>query len=351
MQLVRNIAIVVVLLVGIGAILMNNKAKSNEKAAKSQETEKAVSVSVEALAKGTLSEKLSLVGTIVANNDVAIVSETMGKVTGVYAKVGDYKSAGSVLFQVDDELKRAAYQAAEVSYQKAKKDVERYEMLSKEGAITDAQLETARLNLKSAESQFITARRQYSDAKIKTPISGIVTDRRVDIGAMVQNGTVVAGVVDIAKLKVKVNVAENDVFKLKTGDNVEVSTDVYPGVSFAGKIETISSKADDAHNYAVEISLPNSKEHPLKAGMFGRVSFLSLGERQALLIPREALIGSVKKPQVFIAENGIAKLKDITVGREAGKSLEVLGGLKEGDLVIFSGQNNLRDGYAINIMK
>jgi len=350
LRTLRNLGISIAVLAGIVAVLLNNKAKSDAKAAKSQETEKAVSVSVVTVGKTTLSRTLSLIGTITANNDVAIVSETSGRVVAIGAKVGDYKPAGSVIAQVDDELKLANFKSAEVAYEKAKKDLERYEALLKEGGISDAQVESARLNFKSAEAQYIVARRQLQDTRITTPISGIVTERRVDIGSVVSNGMVVANVVDIAKLKVKVNVAEKDVFKLKVGEEVEVTTDVYPNVKFKGVIASISAKGDEAHTYPVEITLNNSKEYPLKAGMFGRVHFTSLGERQTLAIPREALLGSVRSARVFVAENGVARLRPITVGQEVGKMLEVLEGLQEGELVIVSGQNNLRDGYAINVI-
>lgn len=351
MKTLRNIVIVVAVLASIVAILLNNKAKSDAKAAKSQEAEKAVSVATITVSKALLSETLSLIGTITANNDVAIVSETSGRVVAVNAKVGDYKPAGSVLVQVDDELRLANLKSTEVAYEKAKKDLERYEALFKEGGITEAQLESARLNFKSAEAQYIVARRQWRDTRITTPISGIVTDRKVDVGAMVSNGTVVANVVDISKLKLKVNVAEKDVFRLKVGEEVEITTDVYPGVKFRGEIATISAKGDEAHTYPVEITLSNSKEYPLKAGMFGRVTFTALSNREALVIPREALLGSVKDAKVFVAENGVARLRPITVGREAGKLLEVIDGLREGEELIVSGQNNLRDGYVINIIK
>ncbi len=350
LRTLRNLGIGIAVLAGIVAVLLNNKAKSDAKAAKSQETEKAVSVSVVTVGKTTLSRTLSLIGTITANNDVAIVSETSGRVVAIGAKVGDYKPAGSVIAQVDDELKLANFKSAEVAYEKAKKDLERYEALLKEGGISDAQVESARLNFKSAEAQYIVARRQLQDTRITTPISGIVTERRVDIGSVVSNGMVVANVVDIAKLKVKVNVAEKDVFKLKVGEEVEVTTDVYPNVKFKGVIASISDKGDEAHTYPVEITLNNSKEYPLKAGMFGRVHFTSLGEQQTLAIPREALLGSVRSARVFVAENGVARLRPITVGQEVGKMLEVLEGLQEGELVIVSGQNNLRDGYAINVI-
>ncbi len=349
MKALKWILIVGAVVAGAITILLNNKARSDEKAQLGQAVEKAVSVSVAKVVKGTIAQDLTLVGTITANNDVAIVSETDGRVTKVFAKVGDYKQAGAVLVQVDDELKLASFKSAEVAYEKAKKDYERYQSLMKDGAISDNQFEQVRQAYQAAEAQFIVARRQYEDTKIKTPISGVVTARNVDVGAYVGKGALVANVVDISRLKVKVNVAEQDVFKLKVGDEVEARTDVYPNVVFKGKIETISAKGDEAHTYPVEISIPNNKQYPLRAGMFGRVSFTTISARETLVIPREALIGSVKNPKVFVVEGETARLREIVVGREAGRSLEVIGGLNEGETIVTNGQNNLKDGYTIAI--
>src|SRR5690606_13668282 len=115
----------------------------------------------------------------------------------------------------------------------------------KDASVTDAQFEAARLAFLSAEAQYITAKRQYNDTKIKAPISGVITSRLVDLGNYVNTNNVVANIVDISKLKVKLNVAEKDAFKLKPGDEVEVTTDVYPGQTFKGKIEYISAKGDE----------------------------------------------------------------------------------------------------------
>ena len=338
-----------VALAAIIFVLLSNKSKMEAKSR--NDIMRAFSVSVVNVSKQKLSESLSLVGTIVANNDVAIVSETQGKVIQVFANIGDFVSANSPIVQVDDELKQANYETAEVNFEKAKKDLERVESLSKDKSVTDAQLEGARLAMKSAEAQFIIAKRMLSDTKIKSPISGIVTSRTVDVGTMIQNQNVIANVVDISKLKAKVNVAEKDVFKLKANDEVEITTDVYPGISFNGKIQTIGSKGDDAHTYPVEISLPNNKEHPLKAGMFGRISFVTNSENESLTIPRDALVGSLKKPQVFVVENGIAKLRDIIVLSETGTNIAIRDGLREGETIVVNGQNNLRDGVSVSIIQ
>ncbi|NWF90332.1 MAG: efflux RND transporter periplasmic adaptor subunit, partial [Ignavibacteriaceae bacterium] len=297
---------------------------------------------------------LSLVGNIIANNDVNVNTETAGKVTAVYAKVGDYKTAGSVLFQVDDELKKAAFLSAEANYEKAKKDYERFQNLYQQKSASDVQLDQAKLAAAVAEAQFIAARRQLEDTKIKTPISGYITARYVDVGSMVQGApqaTLVANVVDISRLKVKLNLAERDAFLIKTGNQVKVSVDVYPGVVFLGRVESISSKGDESHTYPVEITITNTKANPLKAGMFARVEFSSLSNTESIVIPREALVGSVKEPQVYVVENGIAKLRNLTVGSQSGSYVQVLHGLREGETIVVNGQNNLVDNLKVEILE
>jgi RND family efflux transporter MFP subunit len=328
-------------------ILFNNRAKIQAKTSDDKIDSYPVITSV--VQKSNVESSLNLVGTITANNDVAVVSEAAGKVKAVYAKTGDYKPAGSVLFQLDDELLEAALKTAEVNYEKTKKDYERFKALHEDRSVTDTQLEGARLAYMSAEAQYITARRQYNDTRIKAPISGVVTARLVDMGNFVGDKAVVANIVDISKLKVKLNVAEKDAFKLKTGDTVEITTDVYPDVTFKGKIESISAKGDESHTYPVEIVLPNNSKNPLKAGMFGRVTFDSIKKSESLVIPREALIGSVKDAKVFTVENGTAKLRKVTIGNAYEKNLEVLGGLNGGERIVVNGQNNLKDNDKVFI--
>ncbi|MGA9293153.1 MAG: efflux RND transporter periplasmic adaptor subunit [Ignavibacteriaceae bacterium] len=349
MQRLKYFIIAFIVVGGIIALLLNNKAKME---AKSENAKiEAYPVNVVEVAKSKAERDLVLVGTITANNDVAIVSEAQGRVTKVYADVGDYKSAGSPLIQLDDELKLAEFKTTEVNYQKTKKDYERYQALLASKAVTDAQLENAKLAYQSAEAQYIVAKKGYEDTKITTPISGIVTSRNVDIGNYVNKNMIVAEVVDISKLKVKLNVAESDVFKLNVGDKVKISTDIYPGVTFPGKIETISDKGDEAHTYPVEVTFMNSRQHPLKAGMFGKVAFNSISKGEKLLIPRDALIGSIKNPQVFVIKNSIAKIRDLVIGSTYNDNLEVLSGLKAGEEVVVNGQNNLADNYKVMVVQ
>jgi RND family efflux transporter MFP subunit len=309
-----------------------------------------VPVSVTAVKKQKLESSLSLVGSINASADVNVIAETQGTATAVFVKVGSSVRAGTVLVQVDDEIPRSTKAAAEINFQKAQRDFQRAEDLYQENSISASQLDASRLAMKAAENQLDIARRQLDNTRIKSPIPGTVNARYVDPGTMVQPGKPVANIVDIRQLKVRVNVSEREAFQLKPGDRVEISTDVYPGIAFGGTIDNIASKADEAHTYPVEIVVPNSEEHPLKAGMFARIAFRSIAPTEALTIPRVALIGSIKDAQVFVVRESVARLCTVVIGKQSADLLEVVSGLAEGDTTVISGQNNLVDRARVQIV-
>ena len=341
-----------VILAILVALIARNKAALNA-AHEGGTITTAISVSTVAAGRQSMEDRIPVVGTANAYNDVVVLSETQGRVVKVYVEVGDYKEAGSVLVEVDSELKQAAYKAASVTYEKAKKDLERYESLFKEHSISDTQVEQARWTYQAAEAQFIVARRQLSDTKITTPISGYVAARYVNVGTMVMGApqaTQIANVVDISRLKAKVNVAEKDLSKLHVGDAAEVSTDLFPHTAFPGTVFTISSKGDDGHTYVVEVLLNNPKLQ-LKAGMFVTVMFEPKASAPALVVPREALIGSLQDAKLYVVKDNIAKLRPVTVAKEIGTNVEITDGLQEGEMVVVDGQSNLSDNVSVVIRK
>ncbi len=344
----RIIIISIIVIAVLIALIVRSKIELNaSSSAGSITTSPAVSVCK--VHNQSIDDRFSLVGTLNGFNDVVVLSETQGRVIKVDAEVGQFKEAGSVLVEVDSETKEAAYKAAEVNYEKAKKDLERYEALYKENSISDSQIEQARWAYQSADAQYVTARRTFNDTKITTPISGIVMARYVNVGTMTvgaPQATQIANVVDISRLKAKVQVAEKDVFRLHVGDAVDVTTDVFPNAIFTGKIFTISSKGDDGHTYAVEVLLPNPRQE-LKAGMFVHLTFKLDVQNSVLIIPRAAIIGSLQNAQVYVVSNNIAQLRSILAGKEMGTDVEVLQGIQEGEMVVVDGQNNLNDNIQV----
>ena len=310
----------IISLLGYGgySLLMSNKAQSEAKA--KSVTVKPFAVAVATVGSQELSSDLSLVGTLIASREVNIASEIMGRVRSVNMELGQVKGSGSLLITIDDELKRTALEQAKISLEKAKKEYERVQMVQVENALPDQTLDNAKWAVQLAETQVAAAERQVRDARISAPISGTVTAKMVEVGSMVQPGQVLGTIVDLANLKLRINVPEKDVFSLKIGD-------------------------------PVEITIPNNRLHPLKAGMFGRASFTSLPKRTSMVIPRAAVIGSVKNAQVYVVNGTTVRLRDVVLGEEIGTNVEVLSGLKEGEQVVSTGQNNLRDSMQVEVMK
>jgi multidrug efflux pump subunit AcrA (membrane-fusion protein) len=85
--------------------------------------------------------------------------------------------------------------------------------------------------------------------------------------------------------------------------------------------------------------------------MFGRVSFSTIKNNESILIPREALVGSVKNAKLFVVENGIAEERNIVVGGAYDEMLEVLEGVEEGEQIVVNGQNNLKNNYRVRVLE
>lgn len=323
-----------------------------------------VAVEVAPVSSKTLTETVSAVGTIAAMKDVMVSSETAGRITDVLVKVGDRVRKGQTLVQVDDELKAIAVEqakaqvlAAETSYKKAKKDFERYESLYATKDVSDVELEAYRLAYRSAEAQYKTAdanlqlaQRQLSDTNIKSPIDGYVASKKVEVGEMVAPGHDVANIVDVSSLKVKLSIPEEDIAKLQRKQDATLKIDSAPEKVFRGVVYSVGTKTETPmeHSYPVEVIIENKDMDVLKVGMFARVEIAARSVKNALTISKEFLVSEDGDPTVFVVDSTkTAQLRHVSLGVRAGDRVQVLSGLKEGDLVVSFGQKQLKDGSTV----
>ena len=348
----RIIAVVLLAVVAAAAFLaLSRKPEPAKPARESQPSSMAIAVSVEAASVAPVRDSLSVVALVEAWRDVDIHAETSGIVRSVSSEVGQKKAAGQPLLKVDDEVAASALRKARVNRELARRDFERFSSLLKEGAVAVSSSEAMRLKLEDAEADLVAARRRAEDTAIKAPFAGVVTARLVEVGDLVQPGMKVANMVDLSKLKIVSSIPEKQVASIIEGMPVQVTTDVWPGKVFRAKVQSVSAKSSRDHTYRVESVMDNPKETPLRAGMFARTAFVGSSSRQALLIPRRVLTGSIANPEVFVVTGGRARLKKIVAGGEYGSSIEVLQGLAAGERVVVSGQSDLDDGAAVTVAK
>ncbi len=354
MKIIRQIlipAILVALAFLVVFKLKANKEEIKETALLASQTISEIPVKVIVPQTGTINQQISSTGIISATEELTVLSETQGKVKKVYKNVGDHVSRNEVIIEVDDETVSANVLVAEANYEQQKKDIERYERLEQGNAIAKHDLEQARIGLKKAEADLITARKALRDTKIKAPIAGIVNKRMVENGQFVSGGMPVCEIVNTSKLKIWIKVPEKDIFKLGKGQEVNITIPAIVGKTFTGKINSIGEKADNSMKFDAEVVLdnPEGSQH-LKAGLFAEVS-IPVEASEAILIDKNALVGSMKNPSVFVIEGDKAVKRDIITSDSDDKFIEVISGLQKNDQVVVSGQLNLHDGDRVKIIQ
>ncbi len=344
--------IVIALVVLAGFKLMSNKQKQEEETAIVAQKNTSVAVRVDTVKTEIVNTDYRANGNFIPLQDLKLSSERGGQVVRVLAQEGAKVSVGQTLAVIKADLQSVELQNAEATYLTAEKDAERFESAYKTGGVTQQQLDQIRLQLQSAKARFNQAKINLGDTYVKATINGVINKKHVEPGTVVGPGAPLFDIVNVSKLKLKVNASENQVAAIKTGNEVIIKASVYPDKEFKGKVIFIAAMADESLNFPVEVEVLNNNDD-LRAGMYGSVIFSSKEESKTPVttIPRNAFVGSVSNNEVFVASDGVARLTKIVSGRNFGDKVEVLEGLKTGDIVITSGIINLEDGAKISIVK
>jgi membrane fusion protein (multidrug efflux system) len=336
----------------IAFVLKDNQKENEAKTAIVAEKNANVSVKVATVKTEEVSLDFIANGNFEPLQELSFSAEKPGRVVSVLVKEGDQVRVGQTLAIVRSEQISSDLQAAQASYQTAQADFNRFENAFKTGGVTKQQLDQAKLSLVTAKSRLQQAKINIGDTNIKATINGVVNKKYIEPGSVLGAATPLFDIVNVSKLKLKVTVNESQVAGLKTGNTIGVSASVYPDKTFSGRITFIAPKADSSLNFPVEIEIANNAANDLKAGMYGTAKFASSQQKQSLMVvPRNAFVGSVSSNQIFVVENGTAKLKTVTAGRILGDLVEIVDGLSDGDTVIVTGQINLQDGNAVEIIK
>ncbi len=291
----------------------------------------------------------SVYGSFQPFQEISVTSETQGKIVSVTAEVGDKVNAGKILAAVDDELLKSQFDLAKFDLERAEKDMQRFELLSKRDAATVQQYESAKQAFIYAKSAYSAASIQYENAFIKAPFNGIITKRYIENGSYLLPGAPVFDLVEINKVKFVTRLTSDEVENVKEGQPVDISVDAYPGIIFKGTINTIVVKADLSRCYEVGVLVMNRSDKFLKPGMSGKGLFAEHSDEKVLAIPRRAVTGSIKNPEVYIVKGDSVIRKGIKAVPLDDKYVEVREGLKAGDVVVVSGQINLVNGSKITL--
>jgi len=284
-------------------------------------------------------------GNVTSDHRVSISSRLSGYIRNMQVREGDKVEAGQILLRIDPVNAKQQLVQAKADLSNAQAELQRYESLLKEEAVTPQQVDKVRLRYQLAQSQVKQAKHQLSYAKIISPVNGVVVEKKMDQGDLASPGMPILSIEDPSSLLVQTYVSEQYVSRIHEGDTVVVEIASLKQ-SFQGTVRQVVQAADPvSHQFLVKVSLPSHVDiHP---GMYAQTGFQT-GLRKALLIPHAATVEQAGLYGVYVVdEKSIVHYRLVRLGQQMGNEVEVLAGLHDGEHIVWGGQPTLKTGMKV----
>lgn len=308
-----------------------------------------VAVNVESVKMLELNGDIIRPATVSPNETATIAASMSGKLESLTIQLGSHVTKGQTIGKIDTKTLDVQLKNLELSVAKMKTDFNRNKELYEGKALSETQYLDTKYGYEARLLELEQLKQQLSDSYIKSPLSGIITDKRNVAGEFIGAGTPIASVVDVDVLKIYVFVNQSEVRFIKMGQDATITASILSGKVFKGKVTYIAPNADNNFNYKVEIQVKAKENTALKAGTYVNVKFQTNQNENVLQIPKRALVEGVKNAYVFVQNGNYAERRTIHVGRENGEYIEVLEGLKENETVVVDGQINIVDKSLIQV--
>ncbi len=307
-----------------------------------------VPVEVSIIEDTVINRSINLVGTLAPWKEADLGAQTTARINKIFVEEGSFVKEGDLLFQMDD----TQLAQAKIQYDVAKDNYNRMEPLYERGAISKQEFDNVKAAFESAEKSYNLL---LTNTQFKAPFSGVITDKKMNEGeifmlAPTGGAPSIVNLMQINPLKLEVSVSELHFKNVKIGQKATLTVDAFPGTNFEGSVNKINPTIDPAtRTFNVEIKIPNPN-NVLRPGMFVKAK-LFIGEENIIVAPRSAV---VRMPAsnvyyAFIIENNTAKRVTIKKGEEFDEFIEIKSGLKSEDIIVVTGQTNLKDGSLVTI--
>lgn len=307
-------------------------------------------VVVEAVSAGRtlLARKVEAVGTTRARQSIDIRPAASGRVVEIAISQGGVVERGDLLARLDSASEEADVAEAAAERREAELAFERARALVDRNTVAKATVDQLEAAFEAADARLKRAEKSLAERTIRAPFAGKVGLKQIDVGARVDDDTVITTLDDLVEIVIDFKIPEIHFGAVSPGQRVEATGAAFDDRRFAGEIATIDSRIDPVSRaFRVRAEIPNP-DLALPAGMFMLVE-LTLAERDALTVPEAAVLLADRQASVFVIEDGRATLREVELGqREIGR-VEVTDGLEEGELVAVTGLQQLRSGSTVEL--
>jgi len=296
------------------------------------------------------------VGSLRAKHGVDLVSEVAGVVQSIHFKSGDVVKAGTILVELDADAEKAQLDAAEAAAELAALTYKRDQAQFKVKAVSQAQLDLDLADLKAKRAQVAQLRAVLDKMRIRAPFAGRLGVTAISRGQYLSPADVIVTLQSSDPIMVDFSVPQKLVGQLKVGQTVKLSSNAFGSRVFDGEVTAIDSKVDtNTRNVRVEARVDNPTGE-LLPGMFAEVHVATGEVERYLTLPQTAIAYNAYGSTLFLAKPSdkpaaegkpampLAEQVFVKTGATRGDQIAVLSGLKEGDVVVTSGQMKLKNG-------
>ena len=303
--------------------------------------------------------QLKAVGTLRAVKGVELSSEVDGMVRSVHFKSGDDVKAGRLLVQLNTDPDVAQLHVLQAAADLAQSTYDRNIKLLEEQAISQSTMDAYTADIEGKKAQVAQQEALINKKAIRAPFAGRLGISLVNPGQFVKAGDNVVTLQSLDSIYVDFYLPQQELSRALDGQAVTMTADTYPGKTFKGTVSAVNPKVDpQTRNIQIEATIQNPR-HELLPGMYASVEVLSGAAQRNLTLPRTAVTFNPYGETVYIVEEK-GKTKDgkpalfarqtfVTLGPSRGDQVAVTAGIKEGDLVVTSGQLKLRSGSPVII--
>ena len=336
------------LLLGAGCGQEDGYAAEADDIAAAPDSRPAVATTV--IPAGSLTDLLEISGRLEPRAEVLVSSELGGAVEEVRFDKGDRVEKGALLARVGSDLLRAALAEAEADLEGVRLQHVQAKQLVEREASPLQDLLGAEANLKRFEARAEAARLRLARSEITAPASGVVIERGIEPGEVLGPGSAVAVLHDTAVLRATIGIPETDIAFFSVGSPAEISMDAYPDRSFEGRISYIAPSATHpGRNFQAEVEVANA-DGALRSGLIVRTRLQRRTFEDAVVVARDVLVERDGILHAFVLEDGMADLREVTLGPDEGDQVVITAGLEVGETLITGGHRNLLDGQPVRVV-
>lgn len=298
----------------------------------------------------TVVDRVEALGTLRANESVALSAPIMDVVSAIHFEDGQRVEKGEILVEMSTAEEKALRAEAASSAEEAKNQFERARDLAARKFTSESLLDQRRREFETAEARLAAIDARLADRIVRAPFSGVIGLRNVSVGAMVDPLKAIARIEDDSVMKLDFSVPSTFISTLRPGLSIVARASGYNDAEFKGSLASIDNAVDEVtRTIRVRALIPNP-DRRLKPGLLMTIDLLK-NPRSAVLIAEEALLPAGSRSYVFVVDetSGRVERREVAAGIRQPGEVEIVTGLKAGELVVTDGGLKLAPGTPVKV--